>query len=394
MRMPYENEVIVKISNLIILFLTVMAMVSCGENDKSSTTRKNQIITLVAKPFSTKLFFSGIVQPLKTVVITSPADGVIQEMQFHYGDNVASGKQLFTISSEKFQTEYKNTLMQYIKAKNEFNTSQGQLKQSEFLHKNELISDDEFRTKQSSFYNAQLALVQAKDTLNQMLKQLSVPGLNIEELTIANIDKITQALHAQGDSQKLHVMANTSGVALLPTKADGESDSKKIGKGDQVKQGDVLAVIGDTSGLTIRVNVNEFNINQIKIGQKVSVTGAAFSDLVLQGEIAGIDRQAQSSSAGMPMFPVEIIVPKLAHQEQKIIHIGMSAKVEINIESEPQITVPIAAVFEKKGQTFVNAKDPQTGKIQEIPVKTGQTTAEAVVIESKLKIGDKIVISG
>lgn len=377
---------------IVILLLFVIVLSACGSHEKKTNSKK-EIFTLKSQPFSTKLFYSGIVQPLKTVVVTSPADGVIQEMMFHYGEKVETGKLLFTISSEKFQTDFKNTLMQYIKAKNEFNTSNSQLSQSDFLHKNELISDDEYHSKQSGFYNAQLALVQAKETLNSMLKQMTLQGFDMDSLRIENIDKITQALNAHGDSQKLRVVAKTNGLALLPTKSDTEGDTKKIGKGDQVKQGDVLAVIGDTSGLMVRVSVNEFNINQLKIGQKVQVTGSAFPDFVLQGEIAGIDKQAQSSTGGMPLFPIEVIVPKLLPNEQKIIHVGMSAKVEINIEGDPQVTVPITAIFEKNGQTFVTAKETKTGKMHEVPVKTGQTTADSVVIESSLKPGDKILVA-
>ena len=367
---------------------------ACGSKEKNETARagKQEMLTLASKPFSTTLFYSGIVQPLKTIVITSPADGVIQEMSFHFGDKVKAGAFLFGVSSEKFQTDYKNALMQYIKAKNEFDTSNSQLMQSEFLHKNELISTDEFKTKKSGFYNAQLALVQAKETLNGMLKQFSVQGFQLDELNIENINKITQALHAQGETQKLRVIAPSSGVILLPTKTDSD-ETKKIGKGDQVKQGDVLAVIGNTNGLIIRVSVSEFNINQLKHGQKVKVTGAAFPDLVLNGHIAGIDKQAQSSASGLPVFPVEIIVPELTPKEQEVIHIGMSTKVEINVEGDAQISVPLAAIIQKNGQTFVNTKDTKSGKIIEVAVKTGQTTADSVVIDGNVKPGDKIVVT-
>lgn len=379
---------------LFISFLILLA-VSCSSHHKVAATTshgKQETVTVKEQPFSTTLYYSGIIQPLKTVVITSPADGVIQEMMFHFGDEVKPNNLLFTISSEKFQSDYKTALMQYIKSKNEYNTNHNQLEEGKFLHKNQLISDDEYKTKESAFYNAQLALIQAQEVLHNMLKQLSVQGFSMDDLTIENIDKITQALNAQGDSQKLRISAPASGVVLLPTKTDNESESKKIGKGDQVKQGDVLAVIGDTTGLTIRVNVNEFNINQLKIGQKVKVTGAAFPDFVLSGEISGIDHQAQSGTNGIPSFPIEVVVPTLTKQQQDVIHVGMSAKVEIDVEGDPQITVPINAVTEKNGQAFVNVEDPKTKKIHEISVKTGQTTADSVVIAANLKEGDKIVI--
>lgn len=373
--------------------IIAICFLACKPKNNGEHQAKEEVYTVALQPYSTKLFFSGIIHPQKTIVITSPADGVIQEMLFHFGDKVKVNQLLFNISSEKFQTDYKTALMAYIKAKNEFSTNHTQMVQGEFLHKNQLISDDEFKNKKSNYYNAQLALVQAKEALHVMLKQLTVQGFNIDELTIENIDKITEALHAQGDSQKLQVKAPVAGVALLPVKSDAENEAKKIGKGDQVKQGDVLAVIGDVAGFAIHVNVNEFNINQIKVGQKVLVSGAAFPEFTLQGEISGIDRQAQQNSSGMPFFPVEVTVPKLTEKQQEMIHVGMSAKVEINVESEPKIAVPIVAVIEKNGGTFVKLKNSKTGKIQELAVKTGQTTEDSVVIESDLKEGDKIVFT-
>lgn len=377
----------------ILLTLLVLSLTACGSRDNHSMANKQEVITLAPKKISTSLFYSGVIQPLKAIVITNPADGVVADMLFHYGDAVKKGQLLFIISSEKFQSDYKIALMDYIKAKNEFNTTRSQLMEGKFLHNNQLISDDDFKTKQNLFYTSQLSLVQAKETLHRMLKQLTVQGFNMDTLTIENIDKITEALHTQGNSQKLRVTSPAAGVILLPSKCEGDTDNKKIGKGDQIKQGDVLAMVGDTLGLTIRVNVNEFNINQLKMGQTVKVTGAAFPDLALEGKISGIDKQAQSISGGMPVFPIEIIVPRLTPEEQKIIHIGMSAKVEIKIEGEPEISIPIAAVFEKKGQTFVNTKDPSTGKIHAVQVKTGQTSLDSVVIESNLKVGDEIVFT-
>lgn len=374
-------------------FVAIMFLMSCGGNEKSSA-EKTDIMTVSAKPLSSSLFFTGTIQPLKTVVVTSPAEGVIEEMAFHYGDAVKSNQQLFMISSEKFKADYKNALMQYIKAKNEFSNASSTLSESKFLHKNQLISDDDYKSKQSGYYNTQLSLVQAQDALTAMLKQLAVTGISLDQLTIENISKITQAMNIQGGSQKLRVIAPVAGVALLASKNGVGDEIKKVEQGDLVKQGDVLAVVGDVSGLTIHINVNEFNINQLKLGQKVKVTGAAFNDITLEGQITGLDRQGQTSNGGMPVFPVEIVVPKLTVAQQSVIHMGMSAKVEIQIEQSPQITIPISAVMMKQGATFVKMVNPQTQKTQEVAIKTGQTTMDSVVVESGLQVGDHILVTG
>lgn len=150
-------------------------------------------------------------------------------------------------------------------------------------------------------------------------------------------------------------------------------------------------MIGDLSGLIVHISVNEFNINELKVGQKVKVSGTAFSQFTLDGQISGIDRQAQTSSGGVPVFAVEIVVPKLTPEEQAIIHVGMSAKVQINIEGPPVVTVPFSSVYVKNNISYVKMQDRNSHKIIEIPVKTGATTEDAVVIESPLKAGDKVV---
>jgi len=374
----------------VFIILLCCMLSACGGND-SIDKKSNNIVKVQANSLTTSLFYSAAIQPLKTVVVTSPADGVVEDMPFHYGDEVKPNQLLFIVSSEKFKTDYKNALMQYIKSKNEFTNARSQLTQSKFLHKNQLISDDDYKSKQSNFYNAQLSLVQSQDALSIMLKQLSLDGINMDQLKIENIDKITQVMNVQGGSQKLRITSPTMGVALLSGKSNGSEEVKKLEKGDQIKQGDVLSVIGDVSGLSLHINVNEFNINQLRIGQKVKVTGAAFPGVILDGMITGIDHQGQSASGGLPNFPVEIVVPKLTKEQQQTIHIGMSAKVEINIEQPKKITVPIQAIIQKQGLTFLNVKN-KSGKFQEVQVKTGETTMDSVVVESNLHDGDEVLV--
>jgi HlyD family secretion protein len=379
------------INRFFIIFFLFLSGMGCSHSGKNSDPEKDEIITVAARSLAANLFYAGTIQPLKSIVITSPAEGVVADVAFHYGDVVKAQQLLFIISSSKFQTDYKNALMQYIKAKTDYTNGESQLKASEFLYKNQLISADELKSKKTNYFTQQLSLVQAKDTLATLLKQLDMKAFNFETLTIADIDKITQLLQQQDSSQKIHIISPAAGVILLSTKEDSDI-AIKINKGSQVKQGDVLAVIGDVSGLMIYINVNEFNVNQLKIGQKVTVTGAAFSQFVLSGKIAGVDHQGQTIQGGSPVFPVEVIVPHLTSEQQAAIRIGMSAKVEIAMAGAPVLAVPIAVVYEKEGLTYAK-KQEKSGKIVEVRVQTGQTTADAVVIESGLKVGDKVVVS-
>lgn len=375
------------------IMVLIAGLYTCARHHPETKQHSTQRIT-EPKPVSSRLYYSTIVEPIKTVVITTPAEGVINEMPFHFGDEVKQGQMLFSISSDKFQSDYKTALMQYIKAKTEYTNNQTQLRESEFLHKNQLISDDDYKAKQTSFYNARLTMVQAKDALDNMQKQIDLKGVNLYDLKIENIDKITQLLHEQNALRQIRIVSSTSGVVLLPNKDEsGSGELKKISQGDSVKQGDVIAVIGDISGLALRINVNEFNINQIKLGQSVKVTGAAFPDFELEGKITAIDHQGEVTQGGSPVFSVEVIVPALTREQQSVIHMGMSAKVAIEINDSSKITVPIKAIIQKNGKTFVTIKNEKTGNVRELAVKTGETSIDSVVIESELPLGEKIVFS-
>ena len=357
----------------------------------SEDIKKNQtIIPTESKIVHHTLFYSGIIQPLKTIVIPSPADGVVLDMLFQYGEVVQSGRLLFTLSSTKFLTDYKAALTQYVKAKNEFNTSKSQLSEAEFLHKHLLISDDDFKMKQSNFYSNRLALLQAKDALEGLTDQAAIQDIDFDRLTIVDFDNIIEAMHLNKHSENLRVLAPTTGLILFSNR--NEDESKKIVKGDAVKQGDVLAIIGDMNGITVHIKVNELTVNQLQSGQLVKVTGLAFPDDILIGEIKRIDHQGEGANGGLPFFSVEVVVPKLTKEQQQRIHVGMSAKVEIDIKEESRIMVPIAAINEKNNMSTVRLYNEKSKTLQEVAVKTGITTAQSVVILSGLKPGDKIAI--
>lgn len=375
-----------KLVRLAFYFMLVWLMQACSQQNNPSS---EHTITIEPRVATNSLYYSGTIQPLRTLVVTSPADGVVVDMPFQYGEAIKNSQLLFMISSAKFLTDYKTALMQYVKAKSDFNNGQTQLSEAEFLHKNQLISDDDFKMKQVNFYGNQLALLQAKDALENLQQQLNIKDVDLNKLSIADIDKIKQAMHLQMSAQSLRITAPAQGIILAPAKNDDEN--KKVLKGDTVKQGDVLATIGDLSGLSVNIKVNELVINQLKLGQKVKVTGIAFPDETLNGFIKRVDRQGEATNGGLPTFTVEVIVPKLTAAQQQMIHVGMSAKVQIDISEDSQIMVPIAAVNEKAGQSFVRVLD-QANQIKSVAVKTGKTTQDSVTILTGLNSGDKIVI--
>ena len=122
------------------------------------------------------------------------------------------------------------------------------------------------------------------------------------------------------------------------------------------------------------------------------MSGVAFPELQLEGEVVHIDSQASSSqSIGLPLFPVSIHIKKLTKREKDIIKVGMSAKIKLSISIPGMLEVPINAVYLKDDAAHVQKY--VEGEKVETRIITGRTSEKAVEIISGIKEGDEIVIS-
>lgn len=125
------------------------------------------------------------------------------------------------------------------------------------------------------------------------------------------------------------------------------------------------------------------------------MTGDAFPGITLSGYVESVAAQANPQSGGgeggLSMFEVMIKIPKVSADQQKIIHVGMSASVEFDIPEPPQIYLPIKAVYEKNGQKLVTVVSP-SGEQRAVPVITGKTTLTEVAIVQGVSAGDRVVV--
>src|SRR3990167_6504922 len=195
------------------------------------------------------------------------------------------------------------------------------------------------------------------------------------------------------DNGKL-IYATGSGVALFPPKNDNSGGSSGVvTEGSTIKTGQLLLAIGDLSGLKANFTVSEINIDRIKTGMDVIVTGNAFPNIVLHGSITSVSAQAKQDSggSGLSVYAVEIKIPNVNAKDMEKIRVGMTAKFEIDIKSSPKIMLPINAIFQKNGNSYVNIMNA-TGKPAATLVETGETTPVEVEITSGVKSGDKVLV--
>lgn len=364
---------------LLALLLPNIGFAQLDDHEQLITVKKNSIV----KP----LFFSGIINPINTTSVTSPSEGVISKLNFVFGDKVEKDQVMLILDSSAVEKDYQNALTDYLRAKEKFFVDESKFKETKMLFDLGIVPKNEFDSVQSAFNHANVAFLQATYKLNAVMKAAHIDAEGITGLDISDVKAVDAALKVRYNCVK--IPAPSAGVALAAPKRS--EDSGGLSVGSHVKQGDVLVLVGDMSGIALNIAVTEIDVRDVRVGQQAIITGAAFPELQLTGEVTHIDAQAESSyRSGLPLFPVKIEVKKLTEQELAILRVGMSAKIKLQITMPGFLSVPIKAIS-KRGQQAVVTR-VVNGEKEQVIVNTGRATTDSVEILDGITEGEQIVV--
>jgi HlyD family secretion protein len=392
---------------------------------------------------SKTLYYSGTIKPIENVPVISPTSGVVDKLNFNYGQIVKKGRLLVHIKSDKLldslrsaQVAYLNALQAFIKvkdwgnsndvinarngvlrAKRTLNQAKITFEQNKTLyHKYGIISLETLNQSQAAYADATAADAQTDRTLVDVLKRGTGDHFTVVELQLNNAEEKYDSLKKQ--VRQRNIYAPAAGIVLAPSydntsggnsssgsssssssssSSTGGTTSGKLAVGQTLQYQEVLMNIGNLQGLKLDFQVPEVNINAIKAGEKAIVTGSAFPGIILTGKVQSVGAQAASGGGSLPTFPVNVIVPKISKAGRHLIRSGMDAKIAITIyKKSKKLAVPVQAVHQKtkdkKVTQYVVVYNPKTEKTKEQTVTTGKLTVKYVEILSGLKKGELVVV--
>lgn len=372
--------------NVLMLIALTGLLVGCG----SSAPKKQVAQAYVVKKevVHKKLFFTGTIQPLHESSITSPIDASLETMYYHYGQLVKKGDVILTLNSSELQKQYNETLTDYLKAKDSYTVAQSKFTGTQDLWDAGLLSKNNYLSEKSNLATARVSMMQASRKLSEMLEKMDDGSKkSLSALSLTQFDKVNQALSSKHN--QISLKAPAEGILLYPPKGNDDKSGRLV-VGSMVKSGQVIALIGDLTGISIEIDVPEVDIDKIYAGMPATVTGIALGGQVLRGELVAVNAQASTGSGGaLPSFSAVVEVKALNEEQRRWIRVGMSASIELSSDSNNQLLVPINAVRQEKGQSVVKLKD-KSGSTKTQIVTTGIAQADKVVIASGLNEGDVV----
>jgi HlyD family secretion protein len=245
---------------------------------------------------------TGTVEPVTKVEVGTQVSGIISKLYVDYNDVVKAGQVIAEMDKVNLVAELNAANAQLSTAKTEYEYQQKEFNRMKTLHDKELVSDSEFDQAQYQYQSAKNAYSQTQASYTKVKRNLS--------------------------------------YATITSPIDGVVISKAVEEGQTVAAGfstpTLFTIAKDLTDMQVIANVDEADIGQVKEGQRVTYTVAAYPDDVFEGRVKQVRLEATTTS-NVVTYEVVINAP---NPDLKV-KPGLTATITIyTLEEDDVLSVP------------------------------------------------------
>lgn len=376
-----------------------------------SSPHAQRWLTVNADPLVHQIGLVGKIEPEKTITLTAPFDGNVQDKLVEQGQRVEAGQPLLRMDPALLEVQLRDALSTQLKARRTVREMQDwlngpqvararrtlrttemslrnverRLAESRTLYSRGIIPRNELDELEQQSRSQHIDLGAAQIELQQAIDQGQGEYRQIAEMELANATVKYDALHKLLDGKDL--LAPFSGIVVPAPGANqagaGSAPTAPIQAGSKVSQGQVLFGLSSIEQLKIVARVSELDINQLHQGQTVEVLGDGFDGERLNGSVEIVSSLALpgDTPGGSAQFPVTLSIPRLSAEQMKRVRLGMSARLTIvTYRNDQAIVVPAEAIQRTDKGLQIEYRATAQQPSQRITVTTGQSTAAGVEV--------------
>lgn len=279
----------------ITLFL-IATLLLCG------CSRDNDSTKPVVKPLMEAVYASGFVVAKDQYEVFAQSEGYVNEKLVNDGDQVKKGDPLYIIASEQqtaraklaresYDLAFKNfqdnsPVLRELRAALETASTKKKFDSTNFVRYQNLLSKN--ATSQSEFDRMKLTF---ENSTNDYLLQRS------------RYEKTKNQLHLelQNAKSQLAIAADESGRYVVRSEMDGLVFMTNKGKGELIRRNEVIAVLGRKEAFVLELDIDELDVQRVKVGQPVLVKIDAYPKTIFKAKVTKVypwvDRRQQSLKA-------------------------------------------------------------------------------------------------
>ena len=252
------------------------------------------------------------------------------------------------------------------------------------LKKSEVVSRIDAEKMKEDFDEATAKLKQLRQTY-LLRRQSATAALRL--LEIQRESKQLAVDHANKNADLLAIHAPNDGLVVVNStfKSSGFAEWQN---GDQVRAGAAFMQVVNPGAMRVRGQVNQQDIPQMQLGQKVEVRLDAYPEMVFHGHVdlissVGVaDDFSPKLHSFMMLFVIDGQDPKLLPD--------LSAAVDVELERLPNtLIVPRDALISEDGKMYVRVISGSSSDKRE--VKVLRTNDVEAAVEAKLQPGEAVI---
>ena len=370
-----KNNLLRKLSiSLFVISIVLFALSKFGIISSKKSIAVNQSVVSLNDIVET-ISATGKIQPQTEIKISADVSGEIVELFVKEGDDVMKGDLLLKIKSdiylsilERAEASLNSSLANLLMAEAQFQESQQNFNRNKKLLESEAISIADFEKIES---------------------QYKVSKLNVESAKYAIISSEASVKEAKENLAKTKIYAPKNGTI---SRLNIEIGERVVGTAQM--SGTEILSLANLKEMEVVVEVNENDILNVEIGDKVDIEVDALANQNFKGVVSEIANSADYvgiSADQLTTFKVKIEIIDVANFKP-----GMTATVDIitakinNALSVPieSITLRYDSISDKKIECVFLILDD---KVKKVNVKTGIQDIDFIQIKEGLSLNQKVV---
>lgn len=243
----------------LILILLLLAAAGVAAYFIFFSENKNSVVVVSAQPakmgsIANVVTATGTIEPIQQVEVGTQVSGEVKKVYVDYNSQVKAGQLIAELDKTNLKVSVSEAQISYEKALNELNYIKKNYERQKSLYADKLISEADFDEISYKYNNAKSSLTQSK----------------------ASLDKAKTNL----------------GYADIYSPVDGVVLSKSIEEGQTVAASfntpTLFTIAQDLTKMQVEADIDEADIGQIKVGQRVTFTVDAFQNDVFNGKVVQV----------------------------------------------------------------------------------------------------------
>jgi len=190
------------------------------------------------------------------------------------------------------------------------------------------------------------------------------------------------------DIARFSIHSPIDGLVVYQSMWGGGGTMRTIEVGDNVTPGQPFMKVVNPSSMMLEAKINQAESERFKLGQSAEMRLDAFNGLVLKGHIYSIGAIAAATRQSFFIRNVPVRIAFDTVEQRLIPDLSGSADVLLESSEEKALIVPLGAVIDEEGKTYVQVKSENGFTKRE--VKTGLRNDTHAVIASGLEPGTEI----